>query len=244
MQMEKEPIELIFCDNFKKAELEPLCLRILKHFQAPNYSLIVIFDDCERKEFESHGAEFCGFFIPIREHTDKFGSDSVTMQWPDDILKHIYIDQELRCDVLIYLRYRTCKSATGTAITFAHELQHLMQYGFSYKVWRACFDIRSVTGGSAKFPWDIPDEHDAQVVSRKIACGDDICGKQEVWRYAQEQIELGRDPEKWKFFIGLDAEVPFNFLDATIPLVDVHRDALKEIHNDDGGPDYDEDIWW
>lgn len=37
----------------------------------------------------------------------------------------------------IYLRNRTCESLIGTAIAFAHELQHFKQLGYSYKARQA-----------------------------------------------------------------------------------------------------------
>jgi len=115
--------ELIFRDGSKKVELEPLCNKVLEHFEPPEQRLIAIFDDEERQEFIVHtpslGGEFCGFF-----RANLCGMRPC----PLDILDHLWSnqDQKWRCDVFIYLRSRTCQSPTGTAITFAHELQHFM----------------------------------------------------------------------------------------------------------------------
>lgn len=241
--MRQESTELIFRESSKKVELEPICQGVLEHFQLPEFVLISIFDDEERPEFISSpwlGENLCGFFRAVR----RFGCGFE--QWPDDIMKHLWDDQGWRCDVLIYIRNRTCQSPTGTVITFAHELQHLMQYGFSYKVARASNDLRQIfeRSGQSAFPWDFPDEHEAQIVSKRIA--EDIRGSDEVRIHGERQIELMSDPKKWEFFLGLEAQEPFDLLQATIPLVDKHRDALRRLFpaNDDEGPDYTKQRWW
>jgi hypothetical protein len=51
--MTQESIELIFRGQSKKAELEPVCREVLKHFQLPQQKLVAIFDDEERPGFIS-----------------------------------------------------------------------------------------------------------------------------------------------------------------------------------------------
>jgi hypothetical protein len=211
MPMDQELIELIFRGECKRAELEPLCKEVLKHFQLPKQRLIAIFDDKERDEFTSSpllGETFCGFFRAVR----RFSCGPV--RWPPEIMEHVWDKQDWRCDVVIYLRSRTCQSPTGTAITFAHELQHFMQYGLRNKAWQASHDIQRIfeESGRRSFPWDFPHEFEAQVVSRKVAESEDVRGKDEVRRYAEQQIELERDRRKWEFFLGPAAEKHSNSL--------------------------------
>jgi hypothetical protein len=230
--------ELIFLDDSKKTELESACKEVLKYFKLPEQKLIAIFDDKERQEFTVFtpklGSEFCGFF-----RADLYGMRPC----PQDILNQLWSDQgrEWRCDVFIYLRSRTCQSPTGVAITFAHELQHFMQYGFSRKVWQASRDLQCVVSG---FPWDFPHEREALIVSRSKA--EEVCERDEVLRYAEAQRKLGSDSEKWEFFLGPETEKPFNFLQATIPLVNQHKEALKERFplNGEERPDYAKENWW
>jgi hypothetical protein len=125
-------------------------------------------------------------------------------------LKHIWGNngndkQDWLCDVVIYLRNRTCESPTGTAITFAHELQHFMQYGSNHEAYQSGHDLQSRfrEDGRSAFPWDFPHEREAQIVSKKVA--EVVLGKDEVRRYAEQQIELKRDPLKWEFFLRLEA---------------------------------------
>ncbi len=232
--------ELIFLDNSKKDELEPLCNKVLEHFkQLPEQKLIAIFDDEERQEFTvftpSLGKEFCGFF-----RGNLYGMQPFPQEIKDDYLWSKQ-DGRWRCDVMIYLRSRTCQSPTGMAITFAHELQHFVQYGFSRKVWQANHDLQQIIRG---FPWYFPDERDALTVSRGKV--EDICGKVEVRTYAEQQIELKRYPDKWEFFLGSETEKPFDLLQATISLVNEHRETLKERFSVNGKdrPDYTKERWW
>jgi len=246
-----ESIELIFRDHSKKAELEPVCEEVLKHFQIPQQKLIAIFDDKERSEFISSrylGENFCGFFNAIR----RFGRDFV--DWPPDILKHVwdykvYGKQDWRCDVVIYLRNRTCESPTGTAITFAHELQHFMQYENSRKVWwanRHLQDSRLVQGRLP--PWHIPTEYEALLVSKQVT--EKVLGPDNVRDYAEqakdrEQIECEGDPKKWEFFLRLDVCEEFDLQKRTTSLINECRESLQKYFpackRDD--PDYSKDDW-
>jgi len=231
--------ELIFLDGSKKAELEPLCEEVLKRFELPRQKLIAIFDDKERQELTvftpALGKEFCGFFRWYLYGMQPFPREITDRLWSNQ-------DGKWRCDVLIYLRSRTCQSPTGMAITLAHELQHFMQYGFSRKVWQASHDLRQIVGGN--LPWHFPDERDAMIVSRITA--EEVCGKNEVRSYADQQIELDRNAPKWEFFFGPETAKLSNILQLTIPLVNDHREALKEKFplNGKERPDYTKERWW
>jgi hypothetical protein len=129
--MKQKLIELIFRDGSKKPALEPLCQRVLEKYQLPQHSLICIFDDKERPEFiasDKYGENLCGLFEPVR----KFHSEC-----PDDLDEYVLVNERFLCDVVIYMRCRTCHSPAGMVITFAHELQYFMQYGCKSKVYQA-----------------------------------------------------------------------------------------------------------
>jgi hypothetical protein len=247
MPLERKLVNLIFRDNSNRPELEPLCGEVLKHFQLPQRSLICIFDDEERPVFLdslSLGMNYCGFFVPVR----KFGR---CFQWPQPILNHAYnsdwLDPEpkgWRCDVVIYLWDRTCNNSIGTVITFAHELQHFMQYGHNYKTWRADGLVKEVYPGEPMAPWRLPCEYEAQLISKRVANG--ILGVDVVTNYAEQKIQEENDPEKWSFFQGLDPEESFNLLDRTKPWVNEYREVLKERFpaQSSEAPDFIKDNWW
>ncbi len=243
MQMEQKLNELVFRDGAKKPALESLCQSVLESYQLPLRSLSCIFDDEERTEFTDYfGESFCGFFSPVRQ----FGTQG--LRWPQDILNHVWVSEGLgcdwKCDAVIYIRRRTCDSKIGAVITFAHELQHFRQYGSNYKVWRAEGLCKQVYSGEPLAPWRFPSEFEAQLVSKRIA--KIIFGDKIVTGYAKQKIEEESDPEKWKFFQGLDSEVSFDLLERTQPWVEEYRETLKErfpAHNSDE-PDFAKDKWW
>jgi len=235
-------IEMIFRDDSRQPELEPLCRKVLEKFQLPQRSLICIFDDVDYRQAYNGspdlGNEYRGFLRPLREQ----GSSNVF--WPRDIVRLLKNDRGILYDAMIYLRQRTCQSQVGVVITFTHELQHFMQYGFSYKVWRAVGSVKKVYAGEPLAPWCLPCENEAQLVSKQIAC--EVLGHEMVLSYAEQQIENGNDPEKWRFFKKMDLEESFDLLEQTKPWVNTYREALKVRFPADSSeePDFTKDNWW
>lgn len=239
---------LIFRNENCKRELEPLCTRILQQYILPEESLYCIFDDKERSEFiqfPGFGSKYCGFFWPVK----RYGIDDGI--WPWEIVDHFSnVSQGVAflCDVVIYLRKRTCDSRTGITITFAHELQHFMQYAYKFKIWRANAYLQdaAVPKLTNPHPWDFPVEYEAQFVSKLVA--ESIIGREEVNRYAIDQISNCDDPEKWKFFLGLDTSQSFDLLEETKHWVQKYKNDIIEKHPDmhrrSSDPDFTKDDWW
>jgi hypothetical protein len=243
MPIDPKLIELVFRDTSRKLELEPLCRRVIEGSDFPQYSLGAIFDDEERPEFTQYfGESFCGFFTPVRQ----FGTQCI--RWPQDILNHVWVSEGLGCDwkydAVIYIRCRTCESRIGAVITFAHELQHFKQYGLSYKVWRAEGLCKQVYSGAPLAPWRFPSEFEAQLASQRIAR--EVLGDEIVMGYAEQKIEEKSDPDKWRFFQGLDPDESFDFLERTKPWVSDYRDALRRRFpaRSNKDPDFAKDNWW
>jgi hypothetical protein len=233
-------IQPCFLDPSRKSVLWPQCENVLshEHFQnLPQRSLICIFDNEERQAFvnePSLGENFCGFTKP--------GLRGVA-SWPPDILRCVWDDKKALCDDAIYLRSRTCKSQIGTVITFAHEMQHFMQYGNHRKVWQANHDLRACVKG--RFPqWHFPHEREALLVSRQVA--EAVLCPLEVQRYAEqererEQVERPGDLRKWEFLLSLNVREKFDFLEETKTLVNEHRECLKQHFP---YRDYSKEKWW
>lgn len=237
-------IQPCFLDPSKEPELWPQCQSVFRHehfrLHLPQQSLVCIFDDEERQEFICCpwlGENYCGF----THVTSEPGPPG--LQWSDELIEQVLDDQGWRCDVVIYLRRRTCESPVGTVITFAHELQHFVQYGFDRKVWYANKHLHdfSCRHGEELPTWSFPDEYEAQLASKCVA--ESILGKDKVQGYAQQQIELNRDPGKWEFFRNLE---PLDLLQRTIPWVQERREVLKKEFpmSDDRMPDYSKEKWW
>lgn len=201
---------LIFRDERYTETLKPTCETVLAQYDLPEKSLVCIFDDQERPGFLNHpplGLNFCGFFLPVAQSGIGHGV------WAQELIAHIWDNAHtcFSCDAVIYIRKRTCDTRIGTAITFAHELQHFMQYGHHRDAWRLQHGIQSVCSPKMQDPrpWHFPGEHEAQLCSKKVA--EQIFGKQRIREYAQERIDCGDDVEKWRFFMEIDPTSDFDF---------------------------------
>ncbi len=242
--------KLDFFYGSNETGLESLCQKVLGCFRLPHQSLICIFDNMERPEFtRCFGEGCCGFFYPTQFPTSALGFD---FRLPSDIIERLRDSQDRTYDILIYLTHRVCQSTTGTVITIAHELQHFMQYGFSYKVYMANDAIRQIRTikENNSLPWGLPAEHEAVLASKKVS--EEVLGKDSVLGYAEQQKEAGkhkndwRESEKWSFFLASDPQESFDFLEQTKPLVDQNRKALVEqfpVCNSEE-PDFTKENWW
>jgi hypothetical protein len=217
---------LIVREETRKAALEPACEAVLQHFALPELSLRCIFDDQERAGFLQHpelGEHFCGFFLPVR----KFGIGHGI--WAPELVAHIWDKVEMRfaCDSVIYMRKRTCDALTGMVITFAHELQHFMQYGHHYQSWKSQHCIQQVAAPKLLHPrpWNFPGEYEAQLVSKRIA--ESVLGSEEVTRYTNARIADGGDIEKWHFFFQLNGAEEFDFCGRTADWIARYKDEIE-----------------
>jgi len=234
--------KLDFSYGSNETELEPLCLKALGCFRLPQLSLICIFDNVERPEFtRCFGEGWYGFFFPTRFPTLDAG-----FSLPSDIIQRLRDSQDKKYDILIYLTHRVCQSTTGTVITLAHELQHFMQFGFSYKVWTTNSAIRQIRTevDSNSLPWSLPAEYEAVLASRKVS--EAVLGKDTVICYAEQQKEAAQhknewsESEKWSFFLGLDPLESFDLLEQTKSWVNEYKDTLKERFP----ADFIKNNWW
>lgn len=239
-----------FFDEERKIALEPLCSKVIERFELPNYSVACIFDDREREAFSNapeFGEYLCGFFRPVRA----FGTGS--MNWPQEILEilrrvdqpFVYGKDYWLFDTVIYVRRRICQSEVGAMITFAHELTHLIQYGFHRKIRLAEKRVFcGVYDGPPMAPWLLPTEHDAQLNSKRVA--DVILGGDRIEAYAAEQIEQEFDPEKWRFFLELDIQESFDLTREVDNWVRKYKAALIERFPAASSeePDFTRDNWW
>jgi hypothetical protein len=242
------PYSFIFRDKARQADLEPTCSAVISQFVLPEKSLFCIFDDVDRQEFielPGFGTGYLGFFGLVRDEAIGDGS------WPWDIvneLSNVGDGIPYLCDVLIYLRSLTCKQRVGAAITFAHELQHFMQYGYNYKVWRAHPFLQAAAIPKLVNPkaWNFPLEHEAILVSKRVSV--EVMGKSTVDQYAEDRISNGEDPEKWRFFLDLDPCEKYDLLEETRAWTEKYRSEIigsaTAKYKRNGDPDFTSDDWW
>ncbi|HEV8039246.1 MAG TPA: hypothetical protein VGP62_10320 [Bryobacteraceae bacterium] len=148
-----------------KAILEPLCSRVLEHFQLPAQRLLCFFDDVDPLWFTQYFPSACrGFHAPV------IGTGYISHD-----IQRLFFDSlgNIVFDNVIYLPSRTFTTETGAVITFSHELQHFVQYGTAYKAWAAstllCKHLRTFEPATTAQAWNIPHEQDAMIVSKRIA---------------------------------------------------------------------------
>jgi hypothetical protein len=239
-------LDLVFRDDRHRAGLESTIRAVLDHFSLPPKSLCCIFDDQERWELtNAFGESFCGFFYPVAQYG--FGQ----FQWPAALMEHVsdlYHGRPFTCDAAAYLRKSVCEKPTGATITFSHELQHFVQYGFHFKEWRANSWIQHVAIPEMidPKPWHFPTEYEAQITSKRIA--EAVLGHAEIDRYALERIADYDDVEKWTFFRGLDTAETYDFVIETHRMAELYRGKLEALSREHdwrpSDPDFTRPKWW
>ncbi len=257
MRMEREIVDHpsaivhFFLDRTTEVNLRPSCEIVLQQEvfrnHLPERSLACIFDNQERPKFLDNsrlGLNFYGFTAYLRR--PDFSSDVAS--WPRELLACVWEGTAYRFDVVIYLRSRTCQSHTSTIITFAHEIQHFIQYGKHRKLWLANRHLQSICTRRVP-PWHFPHEYEAILKSKQVA--EAVLTPKEVRVHAEhereaEQTAESGDLKKWDFFLDLDAREDFRLLERTDSLVDECRANLlqKFPAKTLGDPDYSKEKWW
>jgi hypothetical protein len=221
-------------ENDLAATLEPLCQRVIEHFQPPDLRLLCFFDDKNPSCFDQRfNGKYRGFHTPVK------GSGYM----PPHIQRH-FLETSFAFDNLIYLRGTTCATEVGALITFAHELQHFVQQGGSFKVSVAnglLYDhLHNLDPANTAKAWNIPHEHDAMMVSKRVA--EAVVGTEVVSKHAASRIAAEDDALYWKYFESLSTEIPFDLLVETIPWVDKYRSQLRALAQTK--IDFSQSEWW
>jgi hypothetical protein len=131
---------------------------------------------------------------------------------------------------IIYLHGSTCESDIGLALSFAHELQHFLQYSQKKSVWAMNTLLIDLRNEEFKVWWDFPIEIEARVIAKRVA--EELFGTKPVNEYILARIAAqitDNDVEDWRFVQGIDAAVLYDLAEATKPLVQRHRQALEKL---------------
>jgi hypothetical protein len=228
--------ELHFKSKELEVMLEPVCLRVLERFQLPARRLLCFFDDADPPCFaQRFGGRYRGFHLRV------IGSGYVP-----PYIQRLFFDSlgGIAFDNLIYLPGRTCAIEAGAVITFAHELEHFVQYATLYKVWVANTILYqylpSFEPTTTAKAWNIPHEQDAMIVSKRVA--ETVIGTDAVCAHVAARIAAKDDESYWRYFRGLSSQASFDLVAETIPWVDKYRTHLLRIQQSD--VDFSEDKWW
>lgn len=144
-------------------------------------------------------------------------------------------------DNLIYINGRASADSAGGVITFAHELQHFVQFGFRKKLWLANTLIYAALlegPPTTVKPWDLPHETEAIRMSKFVA--EAVLGADVVAAHCERKIATGNDREKWEFFQQLSLKVPFDLRAETLAWVERYKGQLPEQEE----IDFSTPSWW
>jgi hypothetical protein len=249
--------------------LQPVCDRILGHFALPQLRLYCYFASEEDPVLRKDVGQFYRGFFSYREGASELPNylQQCFLRSEDEFAQipiNITYESMVAFDCLIYVRNKTCRDVTGCASTFAHELQHFMQYGYSRKVWAAntiLYQRIRAYGNTTATVIDIPHERDANIVSKRVA--EAVCGKDAVRVFAEGRVRQFADiavqgyedakaeKTRWEFYKNVPSSTHFDVLAATIPLVEQYNFALRTDEDEfskslreDFGIDFSHPKWW
>src|SRR6266704_1647318 len=132
---------------------------------------------------EEHGIANRGSYTPIIKGKVSFAT------WPEYVTSVILADDDVSTslpmlifDHLIYVHGSICADETGLIMTFAHELQHFVQYGYQRKLWAANALLPRLPDyliRANRLKWFyIPIEREARLVAKRVA--ETLCGADKV----------------------------------------------------------------
>jgi hypothetical protein len=228
-----------------EAILKPLCQQVEKLLDVPNRRLCRYFGVYEDQYFvRVLGPHYRGFHIAFdREQVRNLPSYlSACFFLPqNEIGKHepnCPFEELVAFDDLIYLRHSTCHDPTGCVITYAHELQHIVQHGCYPRLLK----VNRILRQHRKREIDIPAEVEANIVSKRIA--EVVCGVDAVRTFAEAEIgrmeAVGADEKKvrWEFFLNTSSSTVYDVVDETFSLVNMFKARINFEF------DVNEPEWW
>ena len=222
-------IEVKSYDPLEKAKREALAQRVVQEFgsELADLKLLAFFDNGDDSILRQElGLSNRGFYAPVKRNNRKL--------WPPEMALLIFpsvygVPWEQTMPGFehgIYLHGTTCSDEIPLVMTFAHELQHCLQYVHHRKLWaesRLIPLLPKTIQGAERLNWpDVPHEREARIVAKRVAVC--ICGAEAVKRYierklAESQNQMGfgdlgdsirREVEDWRFIRDLDPCTPYD----------------------------------
>ena len=233
---------LVFRSSELKGTLKPWCNKVLKEFQQlPPLRLLCYFDDQNPESLHRQFGEFTSVHTPV------IGSGT----WPDNVKRLFFAsDGTFAYDNLIYVPgTRYSQEKVPFVMTFAHELQHFVQWGFARKVYKANAllfqNLLSFEPTTNAKPWDIPYNREAMIVSKRVA--EAVCEADKVREFIDAQIldsERSNNISKnelWRCFRSLPSSRTYDLRHETDVLVQKYRSQLSELGTK---IDFASSKWW
>jgi hypothetical protein len=213
--------------RMNESVLKPICQQVEQVFQMSHVRLCRYFAVIEDPYLAYWLQTYDGFQLPASN------------EWPK------YLENERSSsDYLIYLTKATCVDPTGCAITYAHELQHVIQHGLYPKLLEINRALRCHLSDFKPMAneFDFPTEKDANIISKRVA--ELVCGVDAVRRFAENRVSSMRaagaaaQEAKWELFLKTPSTTTYEPLAPTL-------EAVKEY---EGRIDFKMDVkssrWW
>lgn len=210
-------------DSLVKKQREEIAQRVLDLFEdsLSDCRLLCFFDDEDCQEFKLvMGEGNRGFHRPISDRSAFPG-------WPEYITGSIFVDDptsfwyKRMFDHVIYLHGSTCADRVGMTMTFAHELQHVIQRIQVSELLNANGLFRHLPKTvlqSVGLQWsDIPTEREARAVAKRIAVA--LHGDEAVKQFLVQRALTTTDPIELAdvyFIQALDTSIPYVLKDETL----------------------------
>jgi hypothetical protein len=227
-------LHVILEDLGAKAHREAICGRVLDYFEqyfriGPEPRAVCVLDNMDHDflKQEFGGVANRGIHWPIRGQGLGI--------WPYYVRDVIAWYDEQAGEVVwpyasvIYLHGSTCDSDVGLTLTFAHELQHFLQYAHERLLWTMNKLLVDIHNEEFSVWWDFPVEIEARIIAKRVA--ESLFGAEPVRKHIQERIKAhltDNDVKDWEFVQGINPSVPYSLTEGTKTLVLKHRRQLEE----------------
>ena len=126
---------------------------------------------------------------------------------------------------VIYLHGSTRETDIGLTLTFAHELQHFIQYAHKQRLWALNTLLTNLGSDDFKVWWDFPIEVDARRTAKLVA--EELHGSRPVMEYISCRISArvtDTDADDWRFVQSIDTSFPYDLAERTRPLLKKYKE--------------------
>jgi hypothetical protein len=212
-------------DLLVKKQREEIAQRVLDQFDdsLPDCRLLCFFDDEDCQEFKVQLGDGSRAFHRVISDSTAFAG------WPEYITDYIFVDdpssfwRKRVFDQVVYLYGKTCANSVGMTMSFAHELQHVIQRVKTPELLAANGLFRHLpipVVQNVGLQWsDIPTEREARAVAKKIAVT--LHGREAVNEFLEQRASATDDPIELTdvhFIRELDTSTPYFLKDETLAL--------------------------
>lgn len=199
-------------ESGQKRQREEEAHRVIARFDAcgPSFRLLCFLDDKDWPAWRGPGMKANrGVFIRKRD-------------WPRRVSAYLEVTGEF--DGLVYLHGSTCSNSVSLTMTLAHEMQHVVQYCTSLKLWaenslatKILRELEPQEFRALKLSaCDIPHEREARIVAKRVA--ENLFGTEVVGRHIEAKMAefvTEQDAADWDCIRTLETQFPYDLATET-----------------------------